>query len=86
MLIVYAAASEAEQPRLGMVVSRKVGNAVARNRWKRLIREAFRLVQHQLPRHVDLVVLPQRGARPDLGRLQASLRTLADRARPNSHL
>lgn len=36
--------------RLGLAVSRRVGTAVSRNRAKRLTREAFRMVQHDLPR------------------------------------
>ncbi|MFO0835024.1 MAG: ribonuclease P protein component [Phycisphaerales bacterium] len=38
--------------RLGLAVSRRVGTAVARNRAKRLTREAFRMVQHDLPRRI----------------------------------
>jgi len=44
-------------PRLGMVVTRKVGSAVERNRIKRKIREAFRKTAHNLPA-VDLVIRP----------------------------
>ncbi len=80
LIVVYFARSESERPRLGLVVSRKSGNAVVRNRWKRSLREAFRLVQHQLPRHFDLVVLPKRGAKPEVARLQASFLKLAVRA------
>jgi len=80
LIIVYFASSSIERPRLGLVVSRKCGNAVVRNRWKRALREAFRLVQHELPSHLDLVVLPQRGARPEVARLQDSFKQLAARA------
>jgi len=74
------ALGDSEQPRLGLVVSRKCGNAVVRNRWKRALREAFRLVQNDLPRNLDFVVLPQRRAKPDVVRLQDSFRQLAEQA------
>ena len=48
-------------PRLGIVASRKLGDAVHRNRAKRLIREVFRLNQPlQGGAGVDLVVIPRR--------------------------
>jgi ribonuclease P protein component len=54
---VYALPNELAHPRLGMSVNRKVGTAVRRNRIRRLLRESFRLMQHDFPRGYDLVVV-----------------------------
>jgi ribonuclease P protein component len=48
--------------RLGVVTSKRIGDAVARSRARRLLRESFRLHQHQLTRAVDLVLV----ARPSI--------------------
>jgi ribonuclease P protein component len=52
---------DAAPPRLGVVASRKVGNAVARNRAKRLVREAFRLHPEAFPVGIDVVVIVRPG-------------------------
>ncbi len=65
--------------RLGLSVSRQVGNAVQRNAWKRRIREAFRLGRSALPEGVDLVVRPQKGAVCELASIARSLPALASR-------
>ena len=48
--------------RIGVVVSRKVGGAVARSRARRLLRETFRLHQFELTQPLDLVLI----ARPSI--------------------
>ena len=79
VLVVKGCRNGQERTRLGLQVGRKVGNAVVRNRWKRLIREAFRTQQPELPGGLDLVVRPKRGARAGAAEVHRSLRRLANR-------
>lgn len=79
-LLVFAFPNELPHPRLGLSVSKKVGNAVARNRWKRCIREAFRLTREELPSGVDFVVIPRPDAVPGTADLKESLVRLARKA------
>ena len=65
-LIVYVAESSRPEARLGIIASRKVGNAVRRNRCKRLLREVFRLHGDSIRHPVDLVVIvKQKTGRPE---------------------
>jgi ribonuclease P protein component len=65
-LVLYSfprADASAEEPRVGLSVSRKVGGAVERNRVKRLLREAFATEAELLPDGHDVVVVARPEAR-----------------------
>jgi ribonuclease P protein component len=47
--------------RLGVITASRIGNAVLRNRTRRLLRETFRLHQHELTAPVDLVLVARSG-------------------------
>jgi ribonuclease P protein component len=53
---------EDARSRLGVVVGKKVGGSVVRSRAKRLLRESFRVHQHELTQPLDLVLV----ARPSI--------------------
>lgn len=74
LFTVLARGNTSGEARLGMAISRKAsGNAVERNRIKRVIRESFRMTRIGLP-GVDLVVMSRTGARvADNSRLRHSL-------------
>jgi ribonuclease P protein component len=69
-----------EGPKLGLAVSRRVGNAVARNRVKRRVREWFRRARPGLARSTDWVVIARAGAAElDAAEVAAELGSLAAR-------
>lgn len=64
ILFVYEQEDRAAEWRMGLAVTKKTGNAVHRNRVKRVLREFFRLHQMELPGGVDIVVVPMRRCNP----------------------
>jgi ribonuclease P protein component len=54
----FALANELGSPRLGISASQKIGNAVVRNKAKRLTRELFRTYKPLIP--IDIVIIPRR--------------------------
>lgn len=62
-LIMYVFKNETEKNRVGISVSKKVGNSVIRHRLTRLIRESYRLNEDMFNSGLDIVVIARVGAR-----------------------
>jgi len=57
LLVVQAARNQLETVRVGIIVSKRLGNAVRRNRVRRVIRETLRALCHRLRAGWDLVII-----------------------------
>lgn len=73
-LRVHYLRSDREVSRMGLVVTRRIGGAVARNRVKRLLRDVFRRNQRLLLESFDIVLVPQGGVRSHAEYLEAFLK------------
>lgn len=79
--------NQLDRSRLGLTVSHKVGNAVHRNRIKRLLREVFRQHRALFPAASDVVVIAKAGCAPggfdqvrgELGRASGAMRAAIER-------
>lgn len=61
-LILYTMKNGMEKSRLGVSVSKKVGNSVVRHRVKRLIKECYRLRENMFINGIDIIFLARKGA------------------------
>ena len=62
-LVMYVLENQAGKNRLGISVSKKVGNSIVRHRLTRLIREGYRLQEDRYRCGLDIVVISRTGAK-----------------------
>ena len=80
VLLVFVSLRAEGPARLGTSVGKRCGNSVVRHALKRAIREAFRLLQHELPPSLDVIVVPRPGVNPTTAQVQESLPKLMEKA------
>lgn len=84
-LIVYGCENEVSHPRLGRVVGKRWGNAVARNRYRRWLREAFRRTKSAMPA-IDIVVMIVQKHGMNYATIETELASLARQAQQKLRL
>lgn len=62
-LVMYVMPNQTEKNRIGISVSKKVGNSVVRHRITRLLRESYRLNEEKFIKGIDIVVLARINAK-----------------------
>ena len=78
-LLIFVHSNDLNVIRAGVSVSRKHGSAVHRNVKRRRLKEAFRLLQHELPSGLDLILIPRQRDDSGLADYKASIKTLVPR-------
>jgi ribonuclease P protein component len=84
-LLIFALSNDLKWSRLGLSVSKKHGCAVRRNLKRRRMKEAFRLLQHELPLGLDLILVPRQRDDSSLVDYQASLTSIVGRLARRLH-
>ncbi|MHB8130962.1 MAG: ribonuclease P protein component [Mobilitalea sp.] len=73
-LIMYVKRNDGNTNRLGISVSKKVGNSVVRHRTTRLIRESYRLSEDSFLSGLDIIVVARVGAKgKDYSEIESAL-------------
>ena len=60
MMIIHVINSDKVKGKIGFAVGKKIGNAVIRNRIKRLMREAYRISQHEIDQNVSMILIARK--------------------------
>lgn len=77
LLVMYVYSTESKESRIGISVSKKVGNSVVRHHIARLMREIFRLHRDDIDSGLDIVVVARQAAREaDFKKLESAYRHL----------
>ncbi|MFA5776800.1 MAG: ribonuclease P protein component [Patescibacteria group bacterium] len=81
-LVLYYLPKDQEYTRVGFSVGKKFGNAVKRNRMKRILREICRLHMKQINKGFNCIIIARpRGAGENYQTIEKSFLKLADKAR-----
>lgn len=78
-LVMYVLKNDSEKNRVGIQVSKKVGNSVIRHHVKRLIKESYRLHEEMFNSGLDIVVIARTSAKDaDFKKIESALLHVAD--------
>ena len=79
-LVMYVLPNQHMKNRLGISVSKKVGNSVVRHRITRLLRESYRLNEEKFQKDLDIVVIARNSAKDrSYHEIESALINLAER-------
>ena len=77
LLVMYVYPTDGKETRIGISVSKKVGNSVVRHRTTRLISESFRINREHMDSGLDIIVVARAAAKDsDYKKIESAYRHL----------